>query len=237
MTIHRFYAPNLGTRSVDLDAQESHHASGVLRLGEGDAVELFDGKGTVATGRIRIVSKRRVSVEVDETVQHERPTRSRLTLATAIPRSSRQPFLFEKCTELGVHSIWPIAYERSVVKATGTSQKKWQRTIIESGKQCRTPFLPEVLSPARLEEAAASGGDGVTNFICDPEATLGITDALRQTDCANSCQVWIGPEGGMTPTEHSLLIDKGAIAVRLGGNVLRIETAAITVAAAFALLR
>ena len=61
--IHRFFCPalsvststdDLSDRLVTLDADETHHAQRVVRLGRGsrgDAVELFDGRGLVAVGK------------------------------------------------------------------------------------------------------------------------------------------------------------------------------------------
>ena len=43
--------------------------------------------------------------------------------------------------------------------------------------------------------------------------------------------VTIGPEGGLTAAELAALAARGAMAVRLGGNILRIETAAAAAAA------
>ncbi len=237
MTVHRFYAPILGTPTVDLDAQEAHHASGVLRLKLGDAVELFDGKGATAVGKISVCGKRSVTVAVEQVSRCERPSRMHLTLATAMPRSARQPFLFEKCTELGVGAIRPVTFERSVVKATSANLTKWRRTIIESGKQCRTAFLPENLPPLSFEKALAEVSGGPVQWVCTPNARASIAEQIKQCVEDAECIVWIGPEGGMTDDEQSKLKDRGAVAIRIAENVLRIETAALAVASAFAICR
>lgn len=235
MTAHRFHAPDLHPGILDLSPNEAHHANAVMRLKPGDAVELFDGKGAIAVGTLQSSGKRGASVEVTEIQRVERPNSNPLVLAMAIPKSPRQSFLFEKCTELGVDAIWPITFDRSVVKTSASGVAKWERTIIEAGKQCRTAYLPEILSPLRFKEAVGTHRDDATHVVCDPSASTSIADPIRALDSGRSCVVWIGPEGGMTDHETEQLASRGAVMAKLGGNILRIETAAIAVAAAFAL--
>ena len=113
MTAHRFHTPDLHLGILDLSPNEAHHANAVMRLKPGDAVELFDGKGAIAVGILQAAGKRGASVEVTEIQRVERPNSNPLVLAMAIPKSPRQSFLFEKCTELGVDAIWPITFDRS----------------------------------------------------------------------------------------------------------------------------
>jgi 16S rRNA (uracil1498-N3)-methyltransferase len=235
MATHRFYAPDLHREIVALSAHEAHHAQAVMRLKSGDAAELFDGKGAIGKGTIRVTGKRECSVEVGEIVHFSRPNLNPLTLAMAIPRSPRQSFLIEKCTELGVDAIWPVTFARSVVKMSSSGIAKWRRTIIEAGKQCRTTYLPEILEPLPFEQAFNAVAKGAIQLLCDPAAGVKIADRIQCLSAGQGCVVWIGPEGGIAAAEVDQLLAQGAIKVGLGVNILRIETAAIAVAAAFAL--
>ncbi|MEZ6086107.1 MAG: RsmE family RNA methyltransferase [Phycisphaerae bacterium] len=235
MAAHRIYVPDLQRGILELSPNEAHHAQSVMRLKAGDSVELFDGKGTVATGTMHSAGKRDASVEVAKIQKVERPNTNPLTLAMAMPKSPRQSFLFEKCTELGVNAILPVTFDRSVVKTSASNIAKWQRTVIEAGKQCRTAYLPEILDPIRFDRNSVVHGFDGMQLVCDPSAAVGITDQIRSLDCGQACVVWIGPEGGLTDDELEQLNAQGAIKIGLGCNILRIETAAIAVAAAFAL--
>ncbi|GJM25205.1 MAG: ribosomal RNA small subunit methyltransferase E [Phycisphaerae bacterium] len=235
MATHRIFVPDLYRGIVDLSPNEAHHTHAVMRLKSGDAVELFDGKGTVGTGTIQGASKRTCSVEVSEIKRVERSSTNHLTLAMAMPKSPRHSFLFEKCTELGVGAILPVTFDRSVVKTSSSGIKKWQRTIVEAAKQCRTAYLPEILEPLRFKDAAGTIATDAMQLICDPSANAKVTDQIRALRAGQNCTVWIGPEGGMTDAEVEHLSAQGAIKVALGANILRIETAAIAVAAVFAL--
>ncbi len=235
MAAHRFYVPGLHAGIVDLAPNEAHHAHSVMRLNIGDAVELFDGKGTVATGTIHSVGKRECAVEVPDIQSTDRPSANPLTLAMAMPKAPRQSFLFEKCTELGVAAILPVTFGRSVVKMSSSGITKWQRTIIEAGKQCRTAYLPEILEPVKFKKAAESMGDNKMHLVCDPAGAATIADQIEELKPKQDCTVWIGPEGGMKSEEVDQLSAQGAICVSLGSNILRIETAALAVASAFTL--
>ncbi len=235
MAAHRIYVSDLQRGILELSPNEAHHAHSVMRLKAGDAVELFDGKGTIATGTMHSASKRDASVEVADLQKAKRPNTNRLTLAMAMPKSPRQSFLFEKCTELGVDAILPVTFDRSVVKTSASGVAKWLRTIIEAGKQCRTAYLPDILDPVRFDRAVDAHTRDGAQLVCDPSATVGIADQIRSLALGQTCVVWIGPEGGMTDSEVAQLVAHGAIKAGLGGNILRIETAAIAVAAAFAL--
>jgi len=66
--LHRFYVPQLPTvvgAAVELDADEARHAVRVLRLKEGDAVELCDGKGGLVVCEIMHTDKQSATVSVD----------------------------------------------------------------------------------------------------------------------------------------------------------------------------
>ncbi len=233
MAAHRFYVPDLQDGIVDLSANEAHHANSVMRLKIGDAVELFDGNGTMAAASIQAIGKRKCSIEVGDIRKVSRQRSNHLTLAIAIPKAPRQSFLFEKCTELAVDAILPVTFERSVVKASSSSVAKWQRTVIEAGKQCRTAYLPKILDPVSFGTATHSFASNEVQWTCDPTASKTIADQIAQLSAEQPCRVWIGPEGGMTDDEIDVLSKHGAIGIGLGSNILRIETAALAVAAAF----
>ena len=236
MTKHRFFCDRLTVGRVVLAPGESRHAVQVLRLREETVVELFDGCGRTAIGRIVEPSRSGLAIHVEDVVEVPRPGGPPLTLVTAMPRTHRQHILFEKCTELGVARIVPTLFQRSTVKPKADSVSKWQRTVLEAAKQAGCLYLPHIGKPATFAEtltAAIVDADvrliGATGGKC--ERLGGI---IGEWSDAGSVAVWIGPEGGMTEEELVALEAVGAIPISLGPYVLRIETAAIAVAAAFA---
>lgn len=236
MSLHRFYCQDLQARRSALAAEESRHAITVLRLGVGDTVQLFDGQGRIAFGCIVEASRGCVIVKVEGDPSMAKRPRPALTLYTAIPRAARQQFLFEKCTELGVATIVPTIFKRSTVQPDAKSARKWRRAVVEAGKQCGDPWLPRVADPMNFKDTLVSPAEHLL-LVASAEIGQPLLSTLRQMQPALDAAIWIGPEGDMTDEEMDALQGIGARLVRLGVNVLRIETAGIAAAAAFALWR
>jgi 16S rRNA (uracil1498-N3)-methyltransferase len=236
MSPYRFHLDKLTRGSVTLPPNESAHAVRVLRLKPGDPVELFDGQGRFASGEIVTTARSGVTVAVKQIEEAPPPHRPALTLITAMPRPHRQQILFEKCTELGVARIVPARFERSTVKPKNDAVDKWRKITIEAAKQSGCAYLPAIDRPVDFKSTLTMVSQ---NEVC-LVAAIGkgaepLGAQLGHWRDASNLRVWIGPEGGMTEGEITAVIAAGARPVSLGMNILRIETAAIAVAAACAL--
>ena len=234
----RLYHPSLARGRIVLSPEESHHVGSVLRCAVGDQVWLFDGEGREALGHIADTHRGAVAVDVEQV--HETPTteRIRLTLAVAMPRKQRQAFLFEKCTELGVWAIWPTICTRSVVKPAPDRAARWKRTTIEAAKQCARARLPRIADTQSFSATVARAGefDALVVTSATPSSKpLSKVLAGYRSDAVHSAPmsliVWIGPEGGLTTEEEESAVAAGATKANLGDTVLRVETAAVAVAA------
>lgn len=225
----RFHVPDLNGAEVQLAEAEGRHASQSRRLRPGDAVMLFDGRGTEAGGEIAAVSRSGVHVRILRTRARPR-LRPTVTLAVALPKGPRQDVLVEKCTELGIAGLWPIQTDRSVSEVSDHKLDKWRRTAIEAAKQSGQAWLP-VLSPLRRFGDVLAKSTGFDRlFVAVPNSESPTRWALDVGE-VESVLALIGPEGGWTDSELAACADRGCRAVSLGPNTLRIETAAIAFAA------
>lgn len=218
-----------GPGKYALGAEDSHHAAGVLRLGAGDAIVVFDGFGRYADAVIESADGKCVLVTVDG-VYEEAHLPLKLTLATAIPKGKRWQILIEKCTELGVDCILPMLTERSVAKGEG-DDGKWRRWIIEAAKQSRRSRLPEIGRPVRLADMPRIARERRAMLLAaDPEGENPV--AYRgMLEHAGEVVVMIGPEGGFERKELEECKRHGAKTIRLSPFNLRVETAAAAVCA------
>ncbi len=233
----RFYAPAVATlASGDPDAEmivplpepEARHATQVLRLRAGDAVELFDGAGNVARGTLKSATKRAVDVEVREVRRGGRPGTA-VTVSFAVPKGKRLDWLLEKCTELGVAVLQPVRFERSVAGEGNFGESKrqrWMTHCIQACKQSGGDFLPEIRDPLPLAEYLA-GEDAAERLLGDPSG-----EPIGTNACPQTAALLIGPEGGLSDHERQSAIDAGFRPARLGHTVLRVETAAVAMLAA-----
>jgi 16S rRNA (uracil1498-N3)-methyltransferase len=98
----------------------------------------------------------------------------------------------------------------------------WQNIVISACEQCGRSVLPEVREPAELAAALASLEPGTIGLMLDPD---GDTTLESLAPAARRIALAIGPEGGFTENERSLLGQAGFGRLRLGPRILRTETA------------
>jgi len=238
----RFYVPDLTEGAeVALPPTEAHHAAHVLRLAPGAAVELFDGCGRAASARISTVRRGDVTARVENVRGPVARPGPAVCLAFAVPKGSRLDWLIEKATELGVATLQPVRFERSVAGAGEFSEAKhakWLAHAIAAAKQSGLDYLPAIEDPVPLEEFAATGGPGIYgDLAADAQPIAEVLRSLAtggEIKLQRGLAVVVGPEGGLTEAERAALRAGGFTPVRLGRTTLRIETAAVAILAAIA---
>lgn len=218
-----------------LDGLEGRHAGVVQRRGVGERIDVVDGAGLRLTCRVTAVQAAEVTLEVVESVQESTDGVS-VVLVQALAKGDRDELAIEAATEAGVDAVLPWQAERSVVVWRGDraakSRARWVATVRAATKQARRASLPgvgEVVDAkglaARTAQVVASGGVVV---VLHEEATLPIAQVPlppRTGDAVAEVLVVVGPEGGISDRECTLLTEAGATLARLGPHVLRTSTA------------
>ena len=227
----RFYSPPplplSGT--FDLPPDAAHHASRVLRLRVGDAVEIFDGIGNECRGLIADLSGKRVSVSEITATGIKRESPLHVVLAQALSGSEKMDWIIQKSTELGVTEIQPLATERSVAKLpTERAQKRlehWQQIAISACEQCGRNVLPGIHAPLDIMEwLRQTKSIPDAKYILLPGSAASLHDQAKPRGKA---VLLIGAEGGFSQAESAAALQCGYIPIRLGARVMRTETAAI----------
>jgi 16S rRNA (uracil1498-N3)-methyltransferase len=208
---------------VVLVGDEARHLSRVLRLGPGDHVELFDGRGTAFRAEIVRIGKDDVDLQVEESLP-DRCLSCRITLATAVPKGERFDWLVEKATEMGVDRLVPLATKRSVVDPRPAKLDRLRRRIIEAAKQCGRNRLME-LAPMCDWSTFVLDAHDPDKLLAHPG---GVPPARwRHLQPAKSVTLAVGPEGGFSYDELDVARAAGWAVVGLGTTKLRVETAAL----------
>jgi 16S rRNA (uracil1498-N3)-methyltransferase len=225
----RFFltAPPIAGRAV-LSGEEARHLARVLRAKVGDSVSVFDGSGREWPARVTSIGRSEVSLETGDPADEVPRRGPRLTLAVALPKGERQKWLVEKLTELGVDSVVPLVTERGVAEATPSAIERLARGVIEACKQCGRNRLMEIGPATTVAQVVASKPASAIGLLADPHGDP-ITLALRAT--ADDIVALVGPEGGFSETERATARNAGFVTVTLASTILRIETAAIALAA------
>jgi 16S rRNA (uracil1498-N3)-methyltransferase len=214
--------------SLELPEAAAHHAARVLRLREGDAVVLFDGRGGEYGARLSMPGRDRVLAETGERRDTDRESPLAVTLIQAISTSDKMDFTIQKAVELGAVAIHPVFSAKSVVRLSGEREAKklahWRRIAIAACEQCGRNRIPEIREPVALDRYAAPAG---VKILLSPSGTA------RLADCAKGpITLAAGPEAGFSGEEEKQLLRSGFAAVRLGPRILRTETAALAALAA-----
>jgi 16S rRNA (uracil1498-N3)-methyltransferase len=246
----RFFSsqPISGDRAT-LGGSEAHHLLHVMRAVVGTSVTLFDGSGAEFDAVVESVRRAEATLRIVERREVDRELPAPLIIGVSLPKGDRQKWLVEKLTELGVTELAPLITERGVAQPTDSAIERLSRSAIEAAKQCGRNRLMRIAAPQNwsawitnewLGSSRPSPGDGALErpaawrrLIAHPNGK-----PISETDLCSSLptQLAIGPEGGLTETEVAAAIAAGWQSVSLGPRVLRVETAAIGLAATISLL-
>ena len=233
--MHRFFADEGGIVEgrAGLNEEDSRHALRVLRLREGDEVELVCAPERFLAV-IDGVEAERVRVRVLHPLRGTEAA-TRVTLYQGLPKADKMELIIQKATELGAAAVQPVAMERCVVRLDGKDAAKkterWQKIAREAVKQCARVCAPEVRLPQKLSTLRQElGGLDVLIVPWEDARDGSIRDALAPFAGREALRVGIliGPEGGIAPQEAQWLREQaGGKLVTLGPRILRTETAGI----------
>ncbi len=228
----RFYLNwPLAPGPVDLEGAEAHHLATVCRLGPGDAVCLFNGDGREYPARVVSVQRRRVTLEVGQVANPQREWPLSLEVAAPLPKGDRGHFLVEKLTELGVTAFVPLASRHSVGHPRESRLDKLQRYVIEACKQCGRNVLMQIAPLTQWETYSRREDLRGVKILAHPGNQAGAMDHAKLFAAPSSFFLAVGPEGGFTPDEVQQARSAGWHVLDLGPRILRIETAALVLAA------
>lgn len=210
-----------------LPPEAVHHAMRVLRMRQGDAVEIFNGKGCAVKGTIRFATDFAEVIPQEVIMQ---PRGLKLVLLQALVANEKMDWIIEKACELGYAEIAVLPAERGEVRLTGEKALKrverWNKIAVSACQQCGENYLPNIRFCTNLKDAVSSA-EGL-KFVLSP-----IGKTYDSSEVPNVVTFAVGPEGGLSPKEIDALIDCGFYSRKLGNRILRTETAAIA-AASFA---
>jgi 16S rRNA (uracil1498-N3)-methyltransferase len=213
-----------------LDGPEAHHLLHVMRARVGDKVTLFDDSGVEFAAAVATVGRSDATLQILERCEVDRELPFPLTVGVALPKGDRQKWLVEKLTELGVTELVPLTTERGVAQPIESALDRLRRSVIEAAKQCGRNRLMQIAEPLAWNEWIDSAS--ARRLLAHPGGAR-----LSQVDIntAVTTQIAVGPEGGLADAEVATAIDAGWQTVDLGSRILRVETAAIALAAAIAM--
>ena len=220
---------------VLLDKDQANHLINVLRLKEGDAAILFNGRDGAWLAKIAEAGKKGATLDVTVQTAHQTPP-SGLWFGFAPLKTGRLDYLVQKATEMGAGVIQPVLTEFTQVRRL--KDDKLEAYVLEAAQQCEVLTLPRVASEIELKPLLAGWRttQGLRRLLFADEAA----PAATPVDTIGGLEglpvgLLVGPEGGFSDAERALLLAQDfVVPISLGPRILRADTAAV---AALALLQ
>lgn len=223
--------------TVEIPQSESNHLISVLRLKPEDTIEILDGNGKSAQGKLFYKGKS-LFAELVSAPQGKKELQSLpIHLSMAVLKGDAMEWVIEKAVELGVRTFTPFEAEFSVVdlrkKGPEAFQERWQKIADQALKQSGRLSRMTVEMPTTFE-----------NVLLKKNQLVWLDETLAyQTDAANwkesylpnvalgeEPELLIGPEGGFSPAEKNRLLQPSKKEIKrahAGAAILRAETAAL----------
>lgn len=213
--------------SVVLDEATSKHIVQVLRMQNGEQLQLTNGKGDLFTTEITDNNRKKCAVKILTANNEQRSTNNISIAISLIKNSSRFEWFLEKATELGVSEITPLICERT--EKTTFKAERLKGILVSAMLQSQQSWLPVLHEPSKFKQLVESSAQQ-QKFIahCIDGAKRNLADL--NNEALSSKIILIGPEGDFTAAEIEMAMQKNFSAVALGETRLRTETAAITAA-------
>lgn len=252
-TLLRLYIPTdeavplMAEAVIPLIDGQLHYVRSVMRRAIGDRVEVFNGRDGAFLGEIVDLSKRVGAIKLLE--QSRRPVKQRpIMVCFSVIKRTPMEVLVQKVTELGCMSLQPMITQRTTAKTFNA--ERLTAIAVEAAEQCERLNVPVLHKPLPLEDClntitglalyADEGDDNEDGRWAKvnenknnaaARSLITVLDEEKSMLCADPDRpitVLIGPEGGFTTQEQSMLRSHASLyAVRLGPRILRAETAAI----------
>lgn len=231
MSLPRFHCalPLKAETTIALPTDAFHHAVRVRRLRIDDALLLFSGDGTEALAKIVAIRRDGADVAIESVDAVDRESPLEVMLIQGISSGDRMDYTLQKAVELGVHTIVPVATQRSMPLSGARSDKRaahWQQVVISACEQSGRTRIPAVLPVTAL--ALALTVDALGPAACRVLLSESGSSRLSALPRPNGpIAIIAGPEGGLTDAEEGAAVGAGFVAITLGPRTLRTETAAV----------
>lgn len=219
-----FYSTKVNNGSITLEEQEAHHCSRVLRKNIGDRISVTDGQGNLYEGDIEKIQKDAVLIKIT-TRQIQQADLPEIHIGIGMLKNSgRLEWLFEKMTEIGVSSIFPLSTEHA--ERNRINPDRMNKILLSAMKQSFRAFLPKLYPVGSLDyfikHEVNSGQKLVGHYAPgNPEMCSVLKKKCTQIS------LLIGPEGDFSSKEMDQIHTAGYNSFNLGHYRLRTETAAL----------
>ena len=222
---------------IFIDGEKYHHLASVKRVCIGDEVCVSLNSSELYFGSIINITPKKINISVSNR-EIFNSTAKKTYIAIGLLKGEKMDIVVQKCTEVGIDKIIPLAAKRSVAKWDNkTAKSKLERLnkiALSAAEQSERATVPLINPLTTLKDLLKNIDKQNTSilFFYERHGT-NIDDVKKNIPENNNILIIIGPEGGWSEEEVDIINKNNAISVSLGGNILRSETAAIAASFVF----
>ncbi|NLN32113.1 MAG: 16S rRNA (uracil(1498)-N(3))-methyltransferase [Flavobacteriaceae bacterium] len=216
---------NIEGNSAEINGDESHHFTKVLRGKVGQEIQITDGKGKMGKGIVSQINSKSVEIDLNEVIENHEKRPYKIHIAIAPTKSmERMEFFMEKATEIGIDEI-------SFLKTFHSERKninldRCRKILVSAVKQSLKVYVPQLNDLVKFNDFVKENHpENKLIAHCDEDFTrLNFKEFIQpQKDYL----ILIGPEGDFSKEEIELALQNGFTGISLGNQRLRTETAAL----------
>ena len=229
----RFHVPDVNGAAarVELPEDEAEHLVRVLRLGVGDEVDVFDGRGGMWRAEVVHAGRKSAAIRPLQPLQPARELGVSVTLVMSVLKGDKMDDVVRDAVMLGVSAIHPVVSERAetslAAMARGNRLARWERIAVSSAKQCGRAVVPAIHPATPLDWFWTEPTAAMRVMCVEPAAALTDVVPVQRVRKAAALYLIVGPEGGWSVTEVAAAHDSGAILMSLGSRTLRADAVPI----------
>jgi 16S rRNA (uracil1498-N3)-methyltransferase len=226
MNLPYFYEPFITPPHHILTEETSKHCVQVLRMKEGEQLQLTDGKGNLFTATIIVADKKHCNVKI-ESSSNRQPATSNISIAISLLKNpTRFEWFLEKATEIGVREIHPLICRRT--EKESFRFERMNNILISAMLQSKQVWLPQLHQPKKFNVFINESFEAIKLIAHCKEENKSSINTLHLKN--KNVLMLIGPEGDFSQQEIDDALKNNFIPVSLGNTRLRSETAGIVAA-------
>jgi len=229
--MRRFFAPptNFTNSEVVLDENETRHLRDVLRIREGETVNVFDGAANEFECRVESISKRESKLSIIQKVAATAlESNLDLTVCASILKGEKTDLAVQKAVELGVYRFVPMTSVRCDVRPKGAEKRveRWRKIVLEASKQCGRARLMMVDEIQTFDSLMHRSNDSKVILFTEQDGGKFVPESG-----VTALTAFFGPEGGWDDAELDMARNAGAHLVTFNGRIMKADTAVIAISA------
>lgn len=217
-----------------------HHIFDVCRQTTGHHFEVLTDDSKAYLVEVTSVEKKQAHARIIESREIQKLPKPHVHIALSISRYHVMDSIMERAVEMGVSSILPFCSEFSFIRKPNNLPDgkidRWNKIIISATQQSGRGELMKISEPTIWSDMLNQinpSNENLCLFAYEGTGVLGVKEhiqTIRETNSSLPDNVWIivGSEGGFSDSEVTQMKQLGLNPVTLGSQVLRVETACLT---------